>query len=222
MQVSIPPPWTAFVWDMNADGRFSLSDLGPALVHLFFLPGDSILWLVFNYAPSAARFLELSYAAFGGVESAVLSTIGWLLVVLALGMLHSMLLRLSWTIGAYVTGGYQEVRRRIRVARLLLGYRVQGWTRHRREPHLAEHSAEVDLDELDLEVLGLHRDPGPGTTLGIREIASGAGVSIRQARGSVNKLKALGLLADHREKKSSYQLTRPGEMFLTSRNLLVT
>ena len=222
MQVSIPPPWTEFVLDMNADGSVSLGDLGPLLVHSFFLPGDCLLWLIFTYSPSMARFFELSHSAFGGVESAVLSTLGWLFVILVLGTAYSMLLRLNWAITAYVTGGYREFLRRTRVGKILLAYRLRSWTQARREPAIAEHAPEVDLDDTDLEVLSLHSDVSGSTALGISEIADRIGVSVRQAQGTIDKLKRLDLLSNRMDEKSSYQLTRPGQMFLSSRNLLPT
>ncbi len=220
MQVSSPPPWSELVLDMNADGRLSVSDLGALSIHVFFLPGDCLLWLLFTYSPGLVSFFELSYDSFGGVESAVLSTAGWLLVILVLGALHSMVVRLNWAMTALVGDAYRELLRRTRVGKLLLAYRVRGWTQapRRVEPEICELSVEVDLSDIDLQVLRLH---GPGNArLGVGEIADRVGVSVREAQGTIDKLKKLQLLVNRMDEKASYQLTRPGQMFLVSRNLL--
>jgi predicted transcriptional regulator len=220
VQVSIPPPWAQLILDMNADGRFSVGDLGPMLIHLFFLPGDSLLWLTFSYAPGIASFFNVAHSAFGGVESAVLSTLGWLIGILALGTLHSMLNRLVWAVRAYVSGVFSELLRRTRVGKLLVAYRVRRWRQARVEPEIPEFTAEVDLDAADIEVLSLHSQMDNDTALGLREIAQRLGVSLKQAQGTVDKLRRLELLANRMDEKSSYCLTRPGRMFLVSNNRL--
>jgi hypothetical protein len=191
-------------------------------IHLFFLPGDTVLWLVFSYWPSLALFLELSHSAFGGVESAVLSAGGWLLMILVVGTLHSGLVRLGWAIRAYVVGIYREGLRRTRVGKLLVAYRVRGCTRQRAEPEIRDFPSEVDLNATDLEVLSLHRQSDAELALGIREIAASLGVPVKQAQGAVDKLKRLELLANRMDEKSSYRLTRPGHLFLVSREMIPT
>ena len=207
---------------MNADGRFSLADLGPMVVHLFFLPGDCMLWLVFTFAPGTARFFELTHSAFGGVESAVLSTAGWLFAILVVGTCYSLLVRLNWAVTAYLSSAYREFLRRSRVGKILLAYRLRDWTQPRQEPGVSASVPEVELDETDLEVLSLHSDLDSEMALGVREIAASLGVSVGQAQGTIDKLKRLELLINRMDEHSSYQLTRPGQMFLSSRNMLPT
>jgi DNA-binding MarR family transcriptional regulator len=222
VQVSIPPPWAQLTLDMNADGGFSVSDLGPMLVHVFFLPGDSLLWLAFGYAPGIAEFLNLSHSAFGGVESALLSTLGWLIGILALGTVYSMLNRFVWAVRAYLSGLYTELMRRTRVGRILMAYRVRSWREARAESELSEFTTEVELDDTDMKVLNLHSRLGSDTALGLREIAQRIGVSVPEAQGTVDKLKRLELLANRMDEKRSYRLTQPGQMFLVSRNMVAT
>ena len=42
-------PWESLVWDSNADGRFTVTDVGLWLQTLFFLPGDTLIWLSLAY-----------------------------------------------------------------------------------------------------------------------------------------------------------------------------
>ena len=224
MQAASPPPWKALVLDMNGDGQFTIGDAGPWLVHMFFLPGDSLLWLMVTYAPSMVRFFELSDSAFGGVESAGLSTGGWIIALLVFGNVHSMLVRIKCTVTSFLDGVFREISRRIRVARLLLSYRLRRLTQ-RTEPTITETPQEVNLDDRDLQVLNVlshHDEKDSYSGLGIREIAQRLGVSSQEAQRTIDKLKKLTLLVNRMDAHGSYQLTRPGEMFLLSRNMQST
>ena len=54
------PDWLSFVMDMNADGRFTVSDAWLWVVQLYFVPGNCFLWLLLEHLPGVADFLELS------------------------------------------------------------------------------------------------------------------------------------------------------------------
>ena len=222
MKVSTPAPWAQLMLDMNGDGRFSVGDLGPMLVHLFFLPGDGLLWLALNHAPAVVAFFNLSESAFGAVQSALLSTLVWLFAILALGTLQSMANRFAWAVRAYVSGACSELLRRTRVGKILMAYRVRRWRQNRVEPEMSDLATEVDLSATELEVLSLHSEMDNETAFGIREIAQSVGISLKQAQGAVDRLKRLQFLANRMGEKSSYCLTRPGQMFLASRNMVAT
>ncbi len=53
-------PWE-FVADMNSDGIFTMGDIMEIFIQLFFLPGDSLLFLILNYLPKVTELLELSH-----------------------------------------------------------------------------------------------------------------------------------------------------------------
>jgi len=57
-------PWESFVWDVNSDGRFTVTDVGLWLQILFFLPGDTLIWLSLEYAPEITQFFEVDAAQF--------------------------------------------------------------------------------------------------------------------------------------------------------------
>lgn len=73
-------PWE-FVADMNSDGVFTLSDIIAILIQLFFLPGDSLLFLILNYLPKATKLLELSYDNYHGVFAGIVSFIVWVFLI---------------------------------------------------------------------------------------------------------------------------------------------
>jgi hypothetical protein len=73
-------PWE-FVADMNSDGVFTMSDIVEILMQLFFLPGDSLLFLILNYLPKAAELLELSYDNYHGMFGGIVSLIVWVFLL---------------------------------------------------------------------------------------------------------------------------------------------
>ena len=77
-------PWH-FAWDMNADGLFTISDVWLLIKQVFYLPGDSLLFLILVERPGTATFLELSTANSHGFLTGVDSAISW--IVLFVGSL---------------------------------------------------------------------------------------------------------------------------------------
>lgn len=70
--------------DMNGDGLLTISDvvmwfewLWEGVVWLFFLPGDTVIWLLMVYTPGLAIFLELSVEFYSGWMAGILSVITW-------------------------------------------------------------------------------------------------------------------------------------------------
>ncbi len=73
-------PWE-FVADMNSDGAFTISDIVAILMQLFFLPGDSLLFLILNHLPKATELLELSYDNYHGMFAGIVSFIIWVFLL---------------------------------------------------------------------------------------------------------------------------------------------
>jgi len=69
---SLEARW-AFAWDMNADGVFTISDIGALFNWLFFAPGDYAIYVTITEFPRVAIFLELSASFYGGWFSGILS-----------------------------------------------------------------------------------------------------------------------------------------------------
>ena len=82
-------PWR-FAVDMNGDGVLTIADLGQWAHWLFFMPGDAF---IAQFGPTGVGgFLELSQTSFGGVTSAWISGLAWLLVAWAIVWLRGFLL----------------------------------------------------------------------------------------------------------------------------------
>ena len=110
-------PWELFASDMNADGTITISDVVLWLEHAYFLPGDSLLWFLDSYLRPVARFLELSAASYGGLFSGVVSGLGWLLILLVVGVVHDRTVRVVQLSTLRAQELRAETLRRIRVAR---------------------------------------------------------------------------------------------------------
>ena len=68
----------AFSWDMNADGLFTISDIGALADWLFFVPGDYAIYMTITVFPETAIFLELSASSYGGWPSGIISGLSFL------------------------------------------------------------------------------------------------------------------------------------------------
>ena len=73
-------PWE-FVSDMNSDGVFTMSDITEILIQLFFLPGDSLLFLILNYLPKVTELFKLSYDDYHGMFAGIVSFIVWVFLI---------------------------------------------------------------------------------------------------------------------------------------------
>lgn len=70
-----------FVWDMNHDGVYTISDTFLIFKWLFFAPGDWVLLMIMREAPDMGVFLEMSpEASLGGFGAGVISVFAWLVV----------------------------------------------------------------------------------------------------------------------------------------------
>ena len=73
----------AFSWDMNADGLFTISDIGAIADWLFFAPGDYAIYVTITEFPRVATFMEFSESHYGGWPSSVVSGLS---IVIGLGI----------------------------------------------------------------------------------------------------------------------------------------
>lgn len=73
-------PWE-FVADMNSDGVFTMSDIIEIFIQFFFLPGDSLLFLILNYLPKVTELFELSYDDYHGMFAGIVSFIVWVFLI---------------------------------------------------------------------------------------------------------------------------------------------
>ena len=91
-------PWL-FEFDMNHDEIFTISDIFDWLVQLYYLPGDSVLYLLMSSFVSISQFFEITQNSFHGFFSGIISFITWLIViVVASGLCISFIETLSKTV----------------------------------------------------------------------------------------------------------------------------
>lgn len=83
-----PRAWK-FVKDMNHDGSFTISDVIKWLGWFFFYPGDRCIKFMVEYTPGLAKFFEVSYRNYGGIVSATISGLFWLIVIVFIYVLIS-------------------------------------------------------------------------------------------------------------------------------------
>lgn len=69
------PRWEPMI-DMNRDGFFTITDLFYWCFWLFYLPGDVVLSVVFQFK-ATAQFFELFSESYGGLGSLIMSSMYW-------------------------------------------------------------------------------------------------------------------------------------------------
>ena len=73
-------PWN-FAADPNADGLFTISDIGTVLSQLYHLPGNTVIYLTIKHAPAVATFFEFDSASYSDWFSTIASLVGWLVAI---------------------------------------------------------------------------------------------------------------------------------------------
>ncbi|HSG63838.1 MAG TPA: hypothetical protein VLD39_02515, partial [Gammaproteobacteria bacterium] len=212
--------------DMNLDGRFTTSDVWLWLVHIFFLPGDGLLWLMLTYMPGLARFLELDEGHYGGVFAAIGSAVVWLLTLVFVGTAYGMLMDLDRALTARVRAWYAEGLRRLRVARRWTTCelrRLRSSLPTRRPPQRRDEIdiAELALSDVELETLRSHALLAPGYVMSASDLAGSLEIRRSQASQLLAKLEKLALLQrsfSTNEGESGYRLSAAGRFVLMARS----
>jgi hypothetical protein len=70
-----------FVWDMNGDGVYTISDTLLVAKWLFFAPGDWFLLMVIRHAPDMGVYFEITPKDLYGFGSGAISILCWMFVV---------------------------------------------------------------------------------------------------------------------------------------------
>jgi hypothetical protein len=223
----VPEPWRSLTWSRGDGESLTISHLGAWLYEAFFLPGDSLLWLVMTHAPAVARFFELDAAYFGGVLSGFISALAWLSLLLLAGVLYNAAREADRALTRWIINFYGGGVRRVRVMLVSLKARWHQRPRPLRRRGRAGFSAgvqEVALDAREMRVLDLHAELAPGYALATSEVAAALGVSAGEAERTLGKLSRLRLLAGTiggLEGEEAYKLTPSGRGFLSFQRLAV-
>ena len=218
------PDWLSFVMDMNADGRFTVSDAWLWVVRLYFVPGNSFLWLLLEYLPGFASFLEISSSSYNGLIPAVVSLVIWLFTVVMFGVVIGAIRNFDRALTSVFMRLYNELLRQGRVFRrwsLCQLQRVKTAMLLRRQQSSIEVDLdELELDDLELEVLRSHALLAPGFVMGVSELAGSLEIRRGHAQQLVAKLEKLELLQRgfaESDGGTGYRLSQPGRFVLMAK-----
>ncbi len=221
MDESRTNPWPSLIRDMNADGQFTLSDVWLWIVHVFFAPGDAVLWVLLTYTPSLATFLELGPRSYHGPFTAMVSGTIWLVTLVIVGVVYGLVRNVDQAVTAFVIRYYHEWRRRFRVLRTWTACQLRGlklrlpqW-RHEAAPEL--DLGELALSELEHEVLRSTALLAPGYVYTASDIAGFLEIRRGQAKRTLDRLKSLQLLEtglSASDGESGYRLSQSGRLLV--------
>ena len=211
-------PWEALVWDGNADGRFTVSDVGLWLQTLFFLPGDTLIWISLRYAPEVTQFFEVDAGQYGSTFSALLSVFVWLAIAVVLLTTSHWLAVVDRSVTALVRNSLTGAATRTHIAGKAVSELL---ARQRRLLRRLWRSGEqgLKLSSEELRVLKAHAHVDPSSALALSDLVRATGVPRLQIVDILDRLNELQLLdrrVDPDSNEFGYALTTPGRRFLTS------
>ena len=73
-------PWMQLSWDANFDGQTTIGDIKTLIVSIFYIPSDSLLFLIFK-AENVMVFFEAEKTFDHAIGSTILSIVCWLEVL---------------------------------------------------------------------------------------------------------------------------------------------
>ena len=218
------PDWLSFAMDMNADGRFTVSDAWLWVVQLYFVPGNCFLWLLLEYLPGFANLLELSTGSYNGLIPAVASLVVWLFTIVIIGVVFGAVRNFDHALTAVIVRLYNELLRRGRVFRRWAFCQLQrirtATLLRRQQSSIDVDLDELDLDDLELEVLRSHALLAPGFVMGVSELAGSLEIRRGHAQQLVAKLEKLKLLQRgfaESDGGTGYRLSQPGRFVLMAK-----
>ena len=72
----------------------TVSGIRESAFHVYFLPGDTFIYLVTHYLPTIAAFVNMGPGSYHGFSSGVISFLAWAFVVVLLKGTYSLVLEL--------------------------------------------------------------------------------------------------------------------------------
>lgn len=222
MADEIAKPEGALRFDVNGDGLFTIGDVPVWLGHIFFLPGDWLIWAAMRYAAPVAQFLELDTDDYGGVLSGSLAGLVWLAILVVALVAHRAVQNVDRALTSAVGRGYSEGRRRLRIGAALLGRRLRR-AREAPEPQheTVELAQDAELTDDELRALRLHAELEAGYALALDDVATALERDRSETRAIVRRLVELHFLrrAAGGDDGDAHTLTRAGRACLSFRQL---
>ena len=211
-------PWEALSWDGNADGHFTVTDVGLLLETLFFLPGDTLIWLTLRFVPTVSRFLEVDSGEYGSTFSALLSVLVWLAITVFLLTASHWIASLDRTVTTVLRGSLNRLLTRAHIVQQVFatGFRTslqsfrRWWQSGDKRPKLSSE---------ELRVLRAHAYVDSAAALALSDLVRATGVPRVQIVDILDRLREMRLLdrrVDPASNEFGYALTSPGRQFLSS------
>jgi hypothetical protein len=209
---------TRFALDANGDGQLTAADLYAHLHALFFLPGDTLLFVLSAYAAPVARFVGLGPSDYGGVTSGVFSACVWFIVLMTCSIAYHLVLDFDRRVTAATRRFFSSVVLRLKIAKALLRQRWRILLAALRRKRRTVDVPEVDLSGAQLRVLQLHAVLPAGHALTVSEVARAIGARQTPTLDLLSGLTDLGLLnraLGGLDDETSYTLSAGGRALLT-------
>jgi DNA-binding MarR family transcriptional regulator len=220
MEKGLPLPWIPFVWDVNADGRFTVSDVGSWLQHAFFLPGDWLIWMMLRYVPEFGRFLEVDSGEYGSTFSALLSVFCWLAIAVLLMTTTHILAAADRALTRTLRGFFTRALTRWRIIRRLA---TEAYRRKRKQiSSIFVTSDRPKLSPEEFRVLKAHAHIDPSSALALSDLVRATGVPRIQIVSILERLRELQLIdrrTNPQSNEQGYALTGPGRSFISAESL---
>ena len=216
---SVPKPPNPFAGIDGADS-FTVSDLGPLLQQLFFMPGDWLLWSLAAHLPAIARFLEVGAKDYGGLLSGIVSALAWITLLILSSMTYTGIRNFDEALTRRIVDLCAGLRRRARISATLIAYRYRRIRASMEKKPPVEPPQELELSDAEMHLLRVHAELQPGYALAVSEIAAALNVRGYELQRALERLKRLNLLnrtIGGFDDESSYTLTPAGSAFLAFR-----
>jgi hypothetical protein len=213
MNQDISGTWYLSSLDITGDGSVTVADLWAWTVYLFFLPGDTLLFLLVEYAPDVASFFAVGPDSDGGSLSMVLSITAWLIIFIVISLIRDF----DRALTANLSLRYREVERQLRVLRRMVSSRIGLiWHKHHsKTPTL--HVAGIELSELEIDVLRCYSAADEFRVVAAEDIAATLEVPRRQVRTALRRLTQLHLIQPSfstDEGREGHVITKAGQLYL--------
>ena len=219
---TIPKPLNPFDVDVDGGDAFTVSDVGPLLQQLFFMPGDWLLWSLSSYAPPLAQFFEISAQNYGGWLSGFVSALAWITLAVGSSMTYTAARSFDEALTRRVVDLFADLRRRARISATLIGYRYRRIRESVQKKPPVEAPQELELSDAEMRVLRAHAALQPGYALAVSEIAATLNVRSYELQRALDRLMRLHLLNSTiggLDGETAYTLTPAGSAFIAFRAL---
>jgi DNA-binding MarR family transcriptional regulator len=217
MENGLPLPWIPFVWDVNADGRFTVTDVGLWLQHAFFLPGDWVIWMTIRYLPDLGQFLEVDAAQYRSTFSALISVFCWLAIAVVVMTASHILATVDRAITRTIRAFWTRTVTRWHIVRRLT---AETLARQRKQvAGLLSRAERPRLSSEELRVLKAHAHIDPSSALALSDLVRATGVPRVQIVAILDRLRELNLIdkrVNPQSNEQGYALTAPGRAWLSS------